>query len=221
MNAIRKSYPNVSNNHPLRNPIVNILPKILPATLNPKISTIDNSSVKQISKSNDSNNVKKLLDNNVQMTEEYIEKNKMHKSILSSLKADTVDIKATRTDKVSDKNDVKLNSIKLNSEILVSSSVVAKNSLQKSIGLPQIRRTTPRLAKTRSAQNMKLMAQALGSKNSSNCNTLKSKEKNTDKAIGEHDTASKVVSFIVISITLKKLLKKNYLNYMILYNAGQ
>jgi len=205
MNAIRKSYPNVSNNHPLRNPIVNILPKILPATLNPKISTIDNNSAKQISKSNDSNNVKKLLDNNVQITEEYMEKNKMHKSILNSLKADTVDIKATCTDKVSDKNDIKLNSI------LVSSSVVAKNSLQKSIGLPQIRRTTPRLAKTRSAQNMKLMAQALGSKNSSNCNTLKSKEKNIDKAIGEHDTASKVVSFIIIFITLKKILKKNYI----------
>jgi len=191
MNAIRKSYPNVSNSHPLRNPIVNILPKILPATLNPKISSIDNSSAKQISKSNDSDNVKKLLDNNVQITEEYMEKNKTHKNVLTSLKADTADTKATRTDKVSDKNNVKLN------PILVSSSVVAKNSLQKSTnGLPQIRRTTPRLAKTRSAQNMKLMAQALGSKNSSNCNTLKSKEKNIDKTIGEHDTASKVVSFI-------------------------
>lgn len=76
--------------------------------------------------------------------------------------------------------------------IIVAASSMVVTSSQKSTGLPQIRRPTPRLAKTRSAQNMKLMA--LGSKNSSSCNTLKSKEKTTDKTADEHSAASKVVS---------------------------
>jgi len=74
-------------------------------------------------------------------------------------------------------------------------SQVSESLSQISTASP-IRKTTPRLAKTKSAQNMKLMAQALGSKSSSTSSTLKSKEKdNTDKNIDEHCVVSKVVSF--------------------------
>ncbi|EZA48975.1 GON-4-like protein [Ooceraea biroi] len=188
MNATRKPYPNVPNNHPLRNPIVNMLPKILPATMKPKGATTDkiSNAAKATVKFNDGNSSERLVDDEGEMTEGHVEKNKSHSNVLNSPKASAADIKTLQTDKVPDKNNVKLNSV------VATSSMVPKTSSQKSTGLPQIRRTTPRLAKTRSAQNMKLMAQALGSKTSSSCNSLKSKEKNTDKATGEHSTASKV-----------------------------
>lgn len=187
MNAIVKSYPYIPN-HFLRNPIVNMLPKILPATLNPKASSkIDNSTKRNVNTDNSSD--KKVLDNNIQNTEAHKRKTAVYKvhTNSSSLKANTSDVKPMQTDKLPDKNNTKLNTV------LTRSSKVSKESPQISSELPQIRKTTPRLAKTKSAQNMKLMAQALGSKNSSNCNTLKSKEKDTtEKNIDKHCSASKV-----------------------------
>lgn len=180
MNETMKSYPIVSNNHPLRNPIVNMLPKILPATLNPNASNTS----KKTSTSNDDNNDKE--DNNLQVTKEQTGTNKAYKNIHNSLKANAEEVKSSQTDKLQDKSNSKLNTV------LTRSSKVSDNSPQISSGL---RKTTPRLAKTRSAQNMKLMAQVLGSKSSSSCSTLKSKEKdNVDKTASDDCTVSKVVS---------------------------
>ncbi|XP_025269827.1 uncharacterized protein LOC105249161 isoform X1 [Camponotus floridanus] len=189
MNAIMKSYPSVSSNHPLRNPVVNILPKILPATVNPKISTIDktnNFTMKKNSKPIDDNGEKQIIDNNIQTAGTEISKSNKN---LHSVKTGTVDSKVVQMDKLSNeqKNNTKLNNIS------VENSKISKDTSQNMSGLPQIRKTTPRLAKTRSAQNMKLMAQVLSSKSLANCNTLKSKEKDTtDKNNDEHCTVSKV-----------------------------
>ncbi|XP_011860640.1 PREDICTED: uncharacterized protein LOC105557870 isoform X2 [Vollenhovia emeryi] len=186
INAIIKSYCSIPNNHILRNPVVNMLPKILPA--NPKISKIDNST-KQSSKFDNSGD-KKVLDNTIQDTEVHKRKTPIHKTRASScaLKANTSDVKPIQTDQSSDKTNTKL------STVLTRSSKISQESPQISSELPQIRKTTPRLAKTRSAQNMKLMAQALGSKNSSNCSTLKSKEKDTaDKNIDKRSSTSSKV----------------------------
>ncbi|KAG5313409.1 GON4L protein, partial [Acromyrmex insinuator] len=188
MNAIMKSYPSIPNNHLLRNPVVNMLPKILPATLNPKASSkIDNSTKKSCKF--DSGEDKKIVDNSTQNTEIHKRKTAVHKGHTNSCpsKANISDVEPIQTDKSLDKNNIKLNTV------LTRSSKMSKESPQISPELPQIRKTTPRLAKTKSAQNMKLMAQALGSKNSFNCSTLKSKEKDAaDKNIDEHCSTSKV-----------------------------
>lgn len=201
-----KSYPSIPNNHSLRNPVVNMLPKILPATSNPKTSSKIDNSIKQSSKFDDSND-KKVYDNNIQNTEVHKRKTAVYKAHANfcSLKANTSDIKPVQGDKSQgDKNNTKLNTI------LTKSSKISKRS-QISSELPQIRKTTPRLAKTRSAQNMKLMAQALGSKNSSNCSSLKSKEKDVmDKNTDEHCSASKVVSCLILPE--KKISNNIYLN---------
>lgn len=187
INAIGKSYPCVSNNHSLRNPIVNILPKILPATLNPKISTTDktdNSTKKLNPKPNDTDSEDKrvTIDNNAQIIETHTEMSKPHTNVYSTSRTSATDMKETTQ---ADKSNAKL------STVLTRSSKISQN-------LPQIRKTTPRLAKTKSAQNMKMMAQALGSKPSSNCGALKSKEKdNADKNVDEQCAMSKVVSFVI------------------------
>jgi len=198
MYGIMKSRPNIPNNHLLRNPVVNMLPKILPATLNPKTSSKINNLTKRSFKFDNSND-KKAFDN-VQNTETYKKKTAVCKVYTNScsLEANTSDIKLMQTDKSPDKNNAKLNTV------LTRSSKIFKESpqLPQISELPQIRKTTPRLAKTKSAQNMKLMAQALGSKNSS-CSTLKSKEKDiTDKNI-EHCSVSKVVSSILLNKNIK------------------
>jgi len=202
MNAIIKSYPSIPNNHLLRNPVVNMLPKILPATLNPKaLSKIDNSTKKDCKF--DSGEDKKIVDNSIQNTETHKRKTAVHKGHTNSCssKIDTLDVEPIQTDKSLDKNNIKLNTV------LTRSSKMSKEFPQISPELPQIRKTTPRLAKTKSAQNMKLMAQALGSKNSFNCSTLKSKEKDAaDKNIDEHCSTSKVVSAF-----LKKMLNNIFI----------
>lgn len=197
MNAIMKSYPSVSSNHPLRNPVVHILPKILPTTINPKISTdkTNNCTIKKNSNSIDDNDEKRIIDNNIQTAGERMitEISKSNKN-LHSVKTVTIDAKM-KMDKLSNEqqNNTKLNNIS------AGSSKICKDTSQNMSGSPQIRKTTPRLAKTRSAQNMKLMAQVLSSKSSANCNTIKSKEKDTtDKNIDERCTMSKVVSSILL-----------------------
>lgn len=192
MNGMTKLHPNVPNSHPLRNPVVNMLPKILPATLNPKASITN----KMINNSNDQNpmfNDDKKMDD-VQTTGTLIGMNRAHKTVHNSLKINTIDTKMVQADKLSDKNGAKPNTV------LPKSSKMSKDMPQISPELPQVRKTTPRLAKTKSAQNMKLMAQALSSKSSSNCSTLKSKEKdNIDKMVNEQCAESKIVSSILLS----------------------
>lgn len=191
ISAIMKLHPSIPNNHLLRNPVVNMLPKILPATSNSKTSSKIDNSTKQSSKFNN-NDDKKVFDNNIQ-NEMHKRKTAVYKTHadVCSLKVNASDVKSTEIDKLLDKNDTKLSSI------LTRSSKISKelSQMSESPQSPQIRKTTPRLAKTRSAQNMKLMAQTSSSKNSSNCGTLKSKEKDTDKNIDERSSTSKVVSF--------------------------
>lgn len=197
VNAIMKSYPSVSSNHPLRNPIVNILPKILPATVNPKISTTDktnNFTIKKNSKPINNSGEKRIIDNNIQIAGIVTDISKSNKN-LDSVKTVATDAKVVQMDKSSNeqKSNINLNNIS------AENSKISKNTSQNISRLPQIRKTTPRLAKTKSAQNMKLMAQVLSSKSSANCNTLRSKEKDTtDKNIDEHCTMSKVVSSILL-----------------------
>lgn len=195
MKAIMKSYPSIPSNHLLRNPVVNMLPKILPATLNPKASSkIDNSTKKNCKFDSEDKKIVDNTDHSIQNTETYKRKTAVHKEHTNSCssKVNTSDVEPIQTDTSLDKNNIKLNTV------LTRSSKMSKESPQISPELPQIRKTTPRLAKTKSAQNMKLMAQALGSKNSLNCSTLKSKEKDAaDKNIDEHCSASKVVSSIL------------------------
>ncbi|XP_029163698.1 uncharacterized protein LOC114935123 [Nylanderia fulva] len=190
MNAILKSYPIVSSDHPLRNPVINILPKILPTTVNSKTSTADktdSSTIKRNSKLSNENDEKGAIDNSLQTAEVLTRASKANKN-LYSIKIATVDAKVAQMDKLPDEQ--KNNNPTLSSTS-TRSSKVSKDMSQISSG-PQIRKTTPRLAKTRSAQNMKLMAQVLGSKSSANC-TLKSKEKDTaDKNTDENFIASKV-----------------------------
>lgn len=166
-----------------------MLPRILPATLNPKALTANktDNTDKNTSNLNDDGNDERIPDNGM---EKNTGSNKIHKNFCNSVKSDIVDTKAIHTDKLPDKNNTKLNNV------LTRNTKVCKSSASRmSSGSPQIRKTTPRLAKTRSAQNMKLMAQVLGSKSSSNCTTLKSKEKgNVDKTITEGCANSKIVS---------------------------
>ncbi|XP_036147187.1 uncharacterized protein LOC105834196 isoform X3 [Monomorium pharaonis] len=189
MNSVIKSYPSIPNNHLLRNPVVNMLPKLSPAISNSKALPKTDNLFKRSCKFNDTDGGK-VLDNNIHDTEAHKRKTaayKVHTNFCTS-KVNISDVKPTQTDKLLDKNNTKLNTM------LTKSSKISKKSPQiESPELPQIRRTTPRLAKTKSAQNMKLMAQALGSKNSSNCGILKSKEKDiTDKNIDESSSTSKV-----------------------------
>lgn len=72
--AAGKPYPNVSSNHPLRNPIVNALPKILPATLNPRAPAAEkiNNPAKEAPKFNDGNDKKFIRDIDLQITDRGI-----------------------------------------------------------------------------------------------------------------------------------------------------
>ncbi|XP_024937554.1 GON-4-like protein [Cephus cinctus] len=77
---------------------------------------------------------------------------------------------------------------------------------------PGLRKTTPRLAKIRSAQNMKLMAQVLGSKNlSMNCGGIKAKGKGDSQKILEQpstsakgDNEDEIAELMLASTTIKK-----------------
>lgn len=58
----------------------------------------------------------------------------------------------------------------------------AKKAASSSTLSVQTRKTTPRLAKIRSAQNMKLMTQVSGSKNLSSCNSEPTKSNSKDES---------------------------------------
>ncbi|XP_026670808.1 GON-4-like protein isoform X2 [Ceratina calcarata] len=115
-------------------------------------------------------------------------------------------------DKIEKKIDEKLNEVQdLSRNSIIDHSLLLKKSSKVMQKLPRLRSTIPRLAKTRSAQNMKLMVQVLGPKSLiSNCNTLKSKEKNDlDKnlekiSLPKIDNEDEIAELMLASTTIKK-----------------
>ncbi|XP_043256320.1 GON-4-like protein [Colletes gigas] len=179
---INKDYTSISNTHVLRKPVGNRLPKILPVNTNQK------------------NSNKYTLRSGSACLAENIDKYRAitQKEIEEEAKSNTVEEQV--------KNTIPRNSL------TPRQSKFSKKSSEMVQELPQLRKTTPRLAKTRSAQNMKLMAQVLGPKGlSSNCNTLKSKEKNDlEKNLEKISTLSKtdnedeIAELMLASTTIKK-----------------
>ncbi|KAG7203190.1 hypothetical protein KM043_010297 [Ampulex compressa] len=201
---------NISARHPLRNPVVNMLPKILPAPANNKArdnNSSNSTAVNQnktdlstgtLAKLSDIPNSKKALsndannmsDNSIMNKHVLVKHCQLYNTItnVNEADADMPDLKEVRDD-----------------TSLITESVSSTK------GLPQLRRTTPRLAKTRSAQNMKLMAQVLGNKGLSNCNALKTREKNDvdknsekDCVLSKVDNEDEIAELMLASTTIKK-----------------
>ncbi|KAF7394714.1 hypothetical protein HZH66_007888 [Vespula vulgaris] len=183
-------HPYVSKHHPLRNPIVNVLPKILP---NPKLlsNNITTKSVQgktniqttRSQQSCDIGNIRKVLSKSTENTDKHAIANKEDKQN-ESINSSNVEIKDTK---------------------------ITKKSNEALLQSPQIRKTTPRLAKTKSAQNMKLMVQGLGSKNISNCSNTKSRgkgelEKNSECSpdSSKVDNEDEIAELMLASTTIKK-----------------
>ncbi|XP_053597037.1 uncharacterized protein LOC103572896 isoform X2 [Microplitis demolitor] len=89
----------------------------------------------------------------------------------------------------------------------------AKKAASSSTLSVQTRKTTPRLAKIRSAQNMKLMTQVSGSKNLSSCNSEPTKSNSKDESaetskelIGSSkgDNEDEIAELMIASTTIKK-----------------
>lgn len=185
--------PYVSKHHPLRNPIVNILPKVMPnSKLLPNniiarnVSHVQGKSNIHTTRSQqpcDIGNTRKILNKSTENTDKSAIANKEDKQG-ESINSLNVEIKNTKVTKKS-------------SEALLQS--------------PQIRKTTPRLAKTKSAQNMKLMAQGLGSKNVSNCNNAKTRGKgDLEKNLECSTDSSKVVSYNLFKCIYKFAIVESY-----------
>ncbi|XP_017765424.1 PREDICTED: GON-4-like protein [Eufriesea mexicana] len=207
----KKNQVTACNTHFSRNPPVNIVSKILPATTNQKItnkSTLnDNLSTTE---NTNSEIMKNILNNgsNIELHHSDMSIKDHIPHFNNSLKVITM--QEEKEKKVDDSKQVQ-NDASTN----LSTSKHPKFSRKSSEivqELPQLRKTTPRLAKTRSAQNMKLMAQVLGPKGlSNNCNTLKSREKNElDKtlekisALPKIDNEDEIAELMLASTTIKK-----------------
>ncbi|XP_076751273.1 gon-4 like protein muscle wasted [Xylocopa sonorina] len=213
---MKKDYPtdgnhiSGSNGHLSRNPYIKILPQILPENTNQKTITKNISEDNLFTNESTNSEVLRNISNNgtyIKLNNSNII-NKDYKSHCNnSLKIVTTQERKEKRDELAEvQNDVPANSI--SSE----QSKFPKKSSEMIQELPQLRRTTPRLAKTRSAQNMKRMAQVLGPKSlSSNCNTLKSREKNDlDKnsekisVLPKIDNEDEIAELMLASTTIKK-----------------
>ncbi|XP_076177842.1 gon-4 like protein muscle wasted isoform X2 [Ptiloglossa arizonensis] len=208
-----KNYTTISNAHFLRNPVVNVLPKILPANTNPK--NLNKNILRDASPLNENINSEDLIkvsNNKTNIISHNSDASKEHTPHCNTcLKI------VTTQEEVKEKTNSNELKVEVQNDILTNSftskqSKFSKKSPEMVQELPQLRKTTPRLAKTKSAQNMKLMAQVLGPKGlSSNCNTLKSREKNDlDKNLEKISTLSKtdnedeIAELMLASTTIKK-----------------
>lgn len=193
-----KNHVTASNTHFLRNPPVNILPKILPVNTNQKM-TSKNTLKDNLSTTESTNSeiMKNILNNgnNIELHHSDISIKDHIPHCNNSLKVITM--QEEKEKKVDDSKQVQSD---ISTNLITSKhSKFSRKSSEIVQELPQLRKTTPRLAKTRSAQNMKLMAQVLGPKGlSNNCNTLKSREKNElDKNSEKISALPKIVSKII------------------------
>ncbi|XP_033340085.2 gon-4 like protein muscle wasted isoform X1 [Megalopta genalis] len=214
VNGIAKVYTTVPSIHPLRNPVVNMFPKILPLPANKKnpnnCMTKNNSYLNENINSKNSAKVSSNESNTVACNSNTVNKERtsQHNNSLKN----TVNIEEKK--KPLQNNEVEEDS---QNDILTISATSKHSKFSKKSSdviqeLPQLRRTTPRLAKTRSAQNMKLMAQVLGPKGlSSSCNTLKSREKNDmyknfekTQSLPKLDNEDEIAELMLASTTIKK-----------------
>lgn len=202
-----------------QNQLVNTLPKILPANnMLPKILPANNQKTTRntlkdnlCTNANANSEVFKNISNNrdnIKSHNIYVlnKERSLHRS--NSLKIITTQ---EEKEKQKDTNELKevQNDISTNSITLKHSKFSKKSEIVQE--LPQLRKTTPRLAKTKSAQNMKLMAQVLGPKGLSNCNALKSREKNdVNKNVEKSsdssmlDNEDEIAELMLASTTIKK-----------------
>ncbi|XP_076303648.1 gon-4 like protein muscle wasted [Lasioglossum baleicum] len=220
MNGIVKACTTVPIIHPLRNPIVNMFPRILPTPTRKKNpppnkqttkntlylnGNVNSENSAEVS-SNESNTRGGSCNSDIVNTERTSQRTDPLKS----------EMYAEGKEKPLGKNEEEKDS--QNDEITISTTSKHSKFSKKASGvvqeLPQLRRTTPRLAKTRSAQNMKLMAQVLGPKGlSSSCNTLKSREKSdmndknfekTTQSLPKLDNEDEIAELMLASTTIKK-----------------
>ncbi|XP_076652630.1 gon-4 like protein muscle wasted isoform X2 [Halictus rubicundus] len=217
INGFVKTYTTVPIIHPLRNPIVNMFPKILPTPTNKKNPN------KQTTKNTSYLNEHVNSENSVKASSNESNTGSCNSDIANaertSQRTDPLksEIHAEEKEKPLGKNEEEEEEEdSQNDDITISTTSKNSKFSKKSSGvvqeLPQLRRTTPRLAKTRSAQNMKLMAQVLGSKGlSSSCNTLKSREKsdmdkNFEKtqSLPKLDNEDEIAELMLASTTIKK-----------------
>lgn len=201
-NESSKNYAAISNSH-LCNPVVNMLPNILPRSADQKSSSKaaakSASCVNRNAKAEDlakipKDKTKVAVPPNLSATDK--------EGPVASSRDKPLEFTATEEGKEKERHGIELkeprNSAASKRPELSNKSAVAVQEL------PQLRRTRPRLAKTRSAQNMKLMAQILGSKGvSSNCNALKSREKNDSNKNVEKMSLPKIVGTITSSILIE------------------
>lgn len=192
----------IVSNTPLDNPVVNILPKIMPSTMNQKNSNQNLSKntwcVNETTKSKDLSKTTNIETSNM-LRNFNVTNTERTSSCNNSLKTTTLQDEGGRNMRKNELTEINENDIVTTSSITSRDSKFSKKS-QIVRELPQLRRTTPRLAKTKSAQNMKLMAQVLGPKGvSSNCSALKSREKNdSHKNLKRVSSLPKIVSLIIL-----------------------
>ncbi|XP_012144630.2 gon-4 like protein muscle wasted isoform X1 [Megachile rotundata] len=208
-NCLTSGNTTVSNIPCLRKLNVNTLPRILPANTNKKTVTKNISkSDSNINENTNCNNLVKVSRNETNTLPHSSDTVCNEERILHDSNFSKTITTQEEEAKKGDKNfeDVQ-HGVLINSK---SSKFSKKSEMVQE--LPPLRRTTPRLAKTRSAQNMKLMAQVLGSKGlSSNYNTLKTREKidldkNIDKMLSlpKIDSEEEIAELMLASTTIKK-----------------
>lgn len=204
----------IVSNTPLDNPVVNILPKIMPSTMNQKNSNQNLSKntwcVNETTKSKDLSKTTNIETSNM-LRNFNVTNTERTSSCNNSLKTTTLQDEGGRNMRKNELTEINENDIVTTSSITSRDSKFSKKS-QIVRELPQLRRTTPRLAKTKSAQNMKLMAQVLGPKGvSSNCSALKSREKNDShknlkrvSSLPKIDNEDEIAELMLASTTIRK-----------------
>ncbi|XP_015180544.1 PREDICTED: uncharacterized protein LOC107068544 isoform X2 [Polistes dominula] len=188
-------YPCVSRNHPLRNPVVNVLPKIMP-NLKPSSNNITTDNVLNAQgNSNSRITGSQQQSSNISNTRKLLNKS----------------TKNTGNSTIANKKEEQSESIESSNAEIKTTTRATKRSSEVLLQSPQIRKTTPRLAKTKSAQNMKLMAQGLGSKNVSNCGNAKSRGKGdldtnlkSSSTLTKVDNEDEIAELMLASTTIKK-----------------
>ncbi|KAK1120243.1 hypothetical protein K0M31_012607 [Melipona bicolor] len=208
VNTLPKILP-ANNMLPKILPANNMLPKILPAnnqkttrnTLKDNLCTNANANSEVFK--NISNNGDNIKSHNIYVLNK--ERSLHHSNSLKIITTQEEKEKQKDTNELKEvQNDISTNSITLKHSKFSKKSEIVQE-------LPQLRKTTPRLAKTKSAQNMKLMAQVLGPKGLSNCNALKSREKNdVNKNVEKSsdssmlDNEDEIAELMLASTTIKK-----------------
>ncbi|XP_066592416.1 uncharacterized protein mute isoform X2 [Prorops nasuta] len=194
LHSINNRYNKLHNeafiSHPLRNPIVNMLPKIVTAAEDSKIANND-----------------KTMDNKKEINSQVSteSENKTNKDTELPNEKNLNALLPVQ----SKKREEEMDHLDQESGIISADDVQPKKSNSLS-PMSQQRKTTPRLAKLRSVQNLKLMTQMGYSKNISQTNATKSKdksslqEKSENEIAGRVDNEEDIAELMLASTTIKK-----------------